>query len=360
MSSLRRSLYVAIDLGVDRQAYEAAYRRDEVPDLSPYGLHHLETHGFDLRFLPPRRQRLAELWPAEALRRLSYNMNVYSLAEGWRLRRNADLAFAWEERVGLPIALGRRTGEPPCVTGVLWLTDRFYQLPESYRKLVRFGLKQSAGLVIISTAQREPLVEQWGVSPEHIHYFPFGIPVEQWDQPHSEPQDPGLVFSAGNDQDRDHALTVRAVDHLRRGGYEVRLELLTKQDVAVPPAVGVRRESTGLADTRTTLQRAAMVVVSTRPNLHASGMTVVMEAMAVGRAVIASGTPGMDDYVVDGVTGFLVRPGNLDELSARIQRLLDDPGLAARMGDAGRERIWERHTSAQMAASLAAVLDKVT
>jgi glycosyltransferase involved in cell wall biosynthesis len=66
-----------------------------------------------------------------------------------------------------------------------------------------------------------------------------------------------------------------------------------------------------------------------------------LEAAAAGRPVVASRIGGLTDVVVDGETGFLILPGSRDELAAKMQRLLDDEPLRARMGEAARRRAGE-------------------
>ncbi len=65
----------------------------------------------------------------------------------------------------------------------------------------------------------------------------------------------------------------------------------------------------------------------------------VLEAQAAGLAVVTTRATGAVDSIVDGVTGILVPPGDVDALAQALQRLLRDPALAARMGAAGRERV---------------------
>jgi glycosyltransferase involved in cell wall biosynthesis len=67
--------------------------------------------------------------------------------------------------------------------------------------------------------------------------------------------------------------------------------------------------------------------------------TVPMEAMAVGKPVIATRIGGLTDIVADGETGILVQPGHVDELAQAITRLLDDDELRQQMGQNGRERV---------------------
>ena len=69
--------------------------------------------------------------------------------------------------------------------------------------------------------------------------------------------------------------------------------------------------------------------------------TVAMEAMSLGRPVIASRIGGLADIVVDGESGLLVPPGDVEALSASIQHILGDPGRRNRMGAAAKQRVIE-------------------
>jgi starch synthase len=86
-------------------------------------------------------------------------------------------------------------------------------------------------------------------------------------------------------------------------------------------------------------ERAAVVVCPS----HREGFGVVAaEAMAHGRPVVASAVGGLLDLVVDGETGILVPPGDVDALREALERLLGDAELRRRLGEAGRERIRAR------------------
>jgi len=73
---------------------------------------------------------------------------------------------------------------------------------------------------------------------------------------------------------------------------------------------------------------------------------VNIEAMACGAPVVATATGGIPEIVVDGVTGYLVPqgPGFADELAGRINALLNDPAMARRFGEAGRQRVLDHFT----------------
>lgn len=67
--------------------------------------------------------------------------------------------------------------------------------------------------------------------------------------------------------------------------------------------------------------------------------TVVLEAMACGKPVIASRMGGMPDMVLDGETGWLVKPNDPADLARALSRLLQNPDEARRMGEAGRRHV---------------------
>ena len=100
----------------------------------------------------------------------------------------------------------------------------------------------------------------------------------------------------------------------------------------VPETVGpVARDRLGAF-----YERAAVVCVSSRREGY--GM-VAREAMAYGRPVVATAVGGLVDAVADGETGLLVPPGDVDALRSAVVRLLEDPGLRARLGAEARRRM---------------------
>lgn len=82
---------------------------------------------------------------------------------------------------------------------------------------------------------------------------------------------------------------------------------------------------------------------------------VILEAMASGLPVVSTRCGGPETVVIDGETGFLTSVGSAQALADAMQRLLDDPGLRRRMGQAGRQRAEERFS---LAAAGKVFLDK--
>jgi glycosyltransferase involved in cell wall biosynthesis len=84
---------------------------------------------------------------------------------------------------------------------------------------------------------------------------------------------------------------------------------------------------------------------------------VLLEAMAAGKPVIASGLGGPRESVENGVTGLLVPPNNPEHLARAILTLLNDPEGMIRMGKAGATRVRERFSAERMVRQLEAVYE---
>ena len=142
-------------------------------------------------------------------------------------------------------------------------------------------------------------------------------------------------------------------------GFPVALAAFSKVLVEVPDATfvvvgeGKDRESLGLlteqAFARVTMRgsvknvgvpayhAACEVFVASAVGQESFGIAVV-EAMAAGVPVVASDIPGYREVLTDGVEGLLVPPRDPEALSAGLVRILREPELARRLGEAGRER----------------------
>jgi glycosyltransferase involved in cell wall biosynthesis len=79
------------------------------------------------------------------------------------------------------------------------------------------------------------------------------------------------------------------------------------------------------------------------PSANEGTPVSVIEALAAGRPAVATRVGGISDVLRDGVDGFLVEPGDVDALAARLAELAADPARRAAMGEAGRGRVIERY-----------------
>lgn len=82
---------------------------------------------------------------------------------------------------------------------------------------------------------------------------------------------------------------------------------------------------------------------------------VVLEAMAAGRPVVATGVGAVAEIVRDGIDGFIVPPRDVSVLTARLLQLAEDPELRARMGASGRARVEARYTAPIVLGQLAQI-----
>jgi glycosyltransferase involved in cell wall biosynthesis len=85
----------------------------------------------------------------------------------------------------------------------------------------------------------------------------------------------------------------------------------------------------------------------------------VLEAMALGRPVVATNVGGTSEAVLDGETGFLVEPGDVEGVTQALVALAADGERAAAMGDAGRRRQRERFSGDAMVDGYLAAFEEI-
>jgi len=79
-------------------------------------------------------------------------------------------------------------------------------------------------------------------------------------------------------------------------------------------------------------------------NRNESFGLVLLEAMACGKPCLASNLPGVRTVVDNNKTGFLIKPGDSDDLTEKIEILLFNPDLAKKMGEMGRKKVEEKYS----------------
>jgi glycosyltransferase involved in cell wall biosynthesis len=86
---------------------------------------------------------------------------------------------------------------------------------------------------------------------------------------------------------------------------------------------------------------------------------VVIEGMAAGKPVVATNGGGVPEIVRDGETGYLVPMGDADAMADAMIRLLENPDMAADMGEKGRRRVHEHFTIQATAQRVERLYDEV-
>lgn len=94
-----------------------------------------------------------------------------------------------------------------------------------------------------------------------------------------------------------------------------------------------------LSDVRTAYAQCSVYVL---PSYREGLPVTIMEAMAMGRAIVATDVPGCRETVVEGVNGYLVPARDAHSLAQAMLRLVVDPDLLAKMGAASRRLAEER------------------
>ncbi len=93
---------------------------------------------------------------------------------------------------------------------------------------------------------------------------------------------------------------------------------------------------------------------------HREGLPLaILEAMGMGKPVIATAVDGIPEVITDGVTGLLHAPGNSGELANAILRCIDDPGFAGQLAAAGRLHCRQTFSTECFAANAAALYEKL-
>jgi len=153
-----------------------------------------------------------------------------------------------------------------------------------------------------------------------------------------------VLFVGRLDARKGFPIALRAFSLLARDRSDLRLIVVGD---------GPQRDAVGSLDAvkRARVEMVGAVPSEALPTYHAAcdvfiapalggesfGM-VLVEAMAAGLPVVASAIGGYRDVVRDGVDGILVPPRDPGALAMAVGRVLDDPALAQRLREAGRER----------------------
>jgi glycosyltransferase involved in cell wall biosynthesis len=150
----------------------------------------------------------------------------------------------------------------------------------------------------------------------------------------------GYAFSAGR-SGRDYQVLAQAA-------HSLDMDLVVLGDVSSLEGVTFPRRSKVFVDQPyerylELLHGCNFIIVPLSEVTRSRGQVVILEAMAIGKPVIATETVGTVDYVQSGENGLLVPPGDAKALAAAMQRLHDDPELRAHLRERGLESA-RRHT----------------
>lgn len=264
-------------------------------------------------------------------------------------RPHGHWSIAWEETSSLFTWPERQ--QRLRAAGVIWATESRTD-PSPLTQAIQRSVSTLDLAWTLSRAQLPQLTEQRGGRP--TEFLRFGIDTDAFPLAQPAAGRP-LIFSAGNDRHRDRNTLLAAVSLV--------LDQVPDAIAVVqghgPPASDSRISvvpSLTRPDYLSHLQQASVVVIATHDNLHVSGMTVGLEAMACGRPLVITRTPGMDDYFPEKYVSSAT-VGQPEDLAHRIVASLSS-GKAhdSQYGQEVRAYVTNHHTERRMAASLGQLL----
>jgi sugar transferase (PEP-CTERM/EpsH1 system associated) len=178
-----------------------------------------------------------------------------------------------------------------------------------------------------------------------------------------------VIGTVGRVQDvKDHATLVDAFLLLRERMPAKRgvLRLAIIGDGPLLPAIRAKVAAAGIGDA-VWLPGARTDVADILRGLDVFAMSSIaegtpgsaLEAMASALPVVGTRVGGIPEVIEDGVTGFVVPASDPAAMAAALERYIADPGLAARHGSAGRERVQRKYNMAAMVAGYKSLYDSL-
>ena len=291
----------------------------------------------------------------ERLMRLDWYLALQAKA----IEERYDVIWANSEKVGIPLTL-LGTNKPLIVVA------------HHMESRAKAWLAKRAGIVsrwaavgYTNPASKRFLTTHFGVPDERLFQ---GISARYLDSGFEEgtADGNGPILSLGTAK-RDYRTLIRALAELP--GCQTRIFASSRHGDPLRSRLRLRRSAPawidfpGFVSDATLLseyRRAAFVVLPLIPTNHYSaGMSVMLEAGAMRKAVIATRNEGTASVIVDGETGILVPPRDVAALRSAVQRLWGDPDLAHRMGLQARKLVETEYDPRIVSAGATLMLHRV-
>jgi glycosyltransferase involved in cell wall biosynthesis len=287
---------------------------------------------------------------------LSSSKSSKVLPKWWQMAREIQLRHAeydafvsWGEKLSLALTMQHQlaTVKKPHIAMMYQFEKLNIRVPLTVFK------KNVHAVVTWSSVQRRALIDRIRFPAERVylirHYVDqfFYSPI---------PAAEDMICAVGAEM-RDYTTFLEAVrgtglrchiatDHVRIPG---RYRLLNDRRVPIEDILDrtdthITKGRLSLNDLRSLYARSRFVVVPLLPSDTDNGVTVILEAMAMGKTVICSQTRGQVDVIREGVTGLYVPIGDAAALRAAILSLWNEPQRAQEMGRNARAYIEKHHT----------------
>ena len=268
--------------------------------------------------------------------------DIYLATLGWLKSLSYPLVFAWSERAGIPLAGYRR------LTGSKGRFVSMFQCWSARQELAvtMFGLFNSMDTIIVHCRSMQDNLIRLGAPRERVRLIHYSIDQNYFVPcPDVEPRK-DVIMSIGEPRSRDYASLFESVKGLPLTlevagfGHWYAREKNSSVGTSIPENVTLLNHLPQ-RELRNQYASSQFVVIPVHNLVYSAGSTASMEAGSMGRAVIAFHSRGISDYIIDGETGILVEPGNIEGMRDSIRSLLANPKEAKRLGDNARQRILE-------------------
>ncbi|KWX21178.1 glycosyl transferase family 1 [Mycolicibacterium wolinskyi] len=240
------------------------------------------------------------------------------------------------------------------------LVRRWYGFAEMQKKVAR----QIPELLTVSSSSAADIAEDFGVAPGQLHIVPLGVNTELF-KPAEQRVSGRIIAIASAD------VPLKGISHLLHAVSRLRVErnldvqLVSKLEPNGPTEkliaeLGISdivHSSSGLTDEELA-GLLASAEVACIPSLYEGFSLPAVEAMASGTPIVASRAGALPEVVgPDGECARLVRPADVDELTAVLGQLLDSPLERRRLGAAGRQRALDVFSWESVAAQTVSVYE---
>lgn len=268
------------------------------------------------------------------------------------------------------IGLARKTGLPLVVSFYGHDVSRLPDAAGWQRRYQRLAL-QGTRFIAATEAMKQQLL-RLGFPETRIAVVRFGLDLHQFAFQARHQAGPRLLLVGRLVEKKGHAVALEAVARLHALGIEARLSCLG--DGPLRNALKEKAQKLGIADrvlfygevTNEQVHDAyythdvLLVPSQTATDGDQEGLpNVLIEGLACGIPVIATRHAGIPELVQHESTGLLVPEGDAEALAAAILRLMETPGLVARLSYAGRLAVEQLHSLERMVGDVEAIYDDV-
>jgi Glycosyl transferases group 1 len=206
-------------------------------------------------------------------------------------------------------------------------------LPLFSRALIKAADGPHVRWCVLSTAELDTFSTTWGIARERILFTPFCTSLRPSDTA-AATSDQGFLFSGGNSL-RDYDLLVDAVS-----GTTTDVLIATSWQPPESARSHVRVGWLSHDDFMAAMRSCHAVVLPLASAVRSTGQQTYLNAMAYGKPLIVTDSPGVRDYIEDGVTGVVVS-SDASALAAAIDHVMDPANapIYAAMGDRARRLV---------------------